>query len=99
MPYWAHPQNQTLTRSACRCFVFHARKTPGFEGFWWFCAEFIGEEFRFNLNELIISQYNFSFQLSLAGGAPQFQIYFLNGQHSGKSHEERWILCINWTRW
>ena len=40
MPYWAHPQNQTLTDPLCGCFLIHARTTPGFEGVWWFFAEF-----------------------------------------------------------
>ena len=52
MPYWAHPNNQTLTRSTCRCFLFHARKTPGFGGFWEFYAEFLCTEVRLFLNEL-----------------------------------------------
>jgi len=52
MPYWAHPQNQTLTDLHCRCFLFHARKTPGFGGFLGFCAEKISGEVRLKLNEL-----------------------------------------------
>ena len=52
MPYWAHPQNQTLTDPRCRCFVFHARKTPGFGGIWRFSAEIFCGGVRLFLNEL-----------------------------------------------
>ena len=52
MPYWAHPQNQTLTETTRRCFFFHARITPGFSRFLRFCAEKIGTRVRFFLNGL-----------------------------------------------
>jgi hypothetical protein len=45
MPYWAHPQNQTLTGTLCRCFVFHARKTPGFGGYGGFVLKMFATEF------------------------------------------------------
>ena len=53
MPYWAHPQNQIYKRSTCRCFVFYARKTPGFGGVWRFGAQKIDTVVRLNLNELV----------------------------------------------
>ena len=49
---WAHSNNQTLTRLTCRCFLFYARKTPGFGGVWWFCAEKIQMEIRLTLIEI-----------------------------------------------
>jgi len=36
-------------------FLKPARKTPGFGGFCWFCAQKIGTEVRLFLNELKIS--------------------------------------------
>jgi len=32
MPYWAHPQNQTLTETICRCFLFLRKKDAGIWG-------------------------------------------------------------------
>gem|GEM_PF-2331188 len=33
------PKNQTLTDKTCRCFLFCARKTPGFGGVCWLYDE------------------------------------------------------------
>jgi hypothetical protein len=36
--------------STCGFFLYYARKTPGFGGVWWFCAEIFSVEVRLFLN-------------------------------------------------
>jgi hypothetical protein len=61
------PSKSNTYGLSLRCFLFYARKTPGFGGVWRICAEIVCGGVRLFLNELIISFDLIPFQALING--------------------------------